>query len=155
MKDHSLPTPPGLSAAEAAVSYVLRRIQLDADLRWHMLHTQTFELLCTAEALLAGKTKEEIAALFSTPANDDKAQLPELRERVRDLESDLADCAQDFKHLRASAEKAHGALDEQKRCINLIRHYLMFNDQRAFFCHEAQDCIDAIRRGETAPVKAS
>jgi hypothetical protein len=39
-----------LSRSERAVLYTLRRIRLDANLRYYMLHTEAFQLLCEAES---------------------------------------------------------------------------------------------------------
>ncbi len=40
---------------------------------------------------------------------------------------------------------------ERDRCLDLIRHYLLFNSQRAVSFHEVNDVRDAIRNGEVAP----
>lgn len=60
MKDENLATAPGLSPAEAAVSYLLRRIQADADLRWHMVGTEAFARLCAAEAARTGESADAV-----------------------------------------------------------------------------------------------
>lgn len=80
MKDEGLTTAPGLSLAHGAISYILRRIRVDADLRWHMIGTEAFHRLCAAEAERLGKPFEEIETLYSTPMRDDEAQLPFCRE---------------------------------------------------------------------------
>lgn len=36
--------------------------------------------------------------------------------------------------------------EEREACINLIKHYLLFNSQRAVSWHEVNDCIEAIRK---------
>lgn len=145
MKDQMLSIPAGLNAAEAAVLYVLKRVRVDADLRWHMLHTEAFERLCNAEAQRTRKALEDVENQYGTPANDDKAKLPELRRKVEDLE------ARGKAPEITAAELSQALRSERNRCIKLIRHYLMFNDQRAFSYHEAQDCIDAIERHESPP----
>jgi hypothetical protein len=52
MKDEGIIIDPDqpLSTSERAVLYLLRRIRLDANLRWYMLHTEAFQLLCEAES---------------------------------------------------------------------------------------------------------
>jgi len=78
MKDEALTTAPALTPAEAAVNYVLQRIRVDADLRYHMLYTEAFARLCAAEAVRVGKTVEEIKALCSEPAKHCKNDVPKL-----------------------------------------------------------------------------
>jgi len=85
MIDEALRTAPTLSPAEAAVSYILQRIRVDANLRYHMLHTEAFGRLCAADALRTGKTEEEAMTTYSTPAEhcrNDKPQLIELRNGI-------------------------------------------------------------------------
>lgn len=43
----------------AAIKYILDRIQRDADLRHHMIHTEAFRLLCAAEAAALGVDAEQ------------------------------------------------------------------------------------------------
>jgi hypothetical protein len=88
MRDEALTTPPHLSNSEAAVLYLLKRIRVDADLRYHMLGTEAFERLCSAEALRAGKLLDDIIDLYSTPADhcrDDKPRLPETLAGLEEL----------------------------------------------------------------------
>lgn len=87
MRDEALTTPPQLSAAEAAVNYILQRVRVDADLRYHLLHTEAFARLCRAEAERTGKTDEEVEEHYSMLANHCKDDLPKLvkvRKAVKD-----------------------------------------------------------------------
>jgi len=60
MKDQHITTDPALSPAEAAVSYLLQRVRVDADLRHHLVGTEAFERLCSAEAARTGKTPDQV-----------------------------------------------------------------------------------------------
>lgn len=79
MPDEGIDTKPGLTPAEAAVSYMLQRIRADADLRYHMLGTEAFERLCTAEAARVGRPLGDIKVECSKPyphRAQDRARLP-------------------------------------------------------------------------------
>lgn len=69
MRDEAITTAPTLSKAEAAVSYILKRMRVDANLRHHLLGTEAFSRLCQAEAARAGKSEEEVEQLFSSLAD--------------------------------------------------------------------------------------
>jgi len=60
MHDVGLTAAPALSAADQAVKYLLDRIQFDADLRYLMLDTEAFALLCRAEAERRGESGEVV-----------------------------------------------------------------------------------------------
>lgn len=49
-----------MSPADAAVTYLLNRIQVDPDLRWLMLNTEAFTKLCVAEAARLGEAVEAV-----------------------------------------------------------------------------------------------
>jgi hypothetical protein len=51
---------PAIPSVYDAVRYMLDRIQVDADLAWHMWNTQAFVLLCAAEALATAKTYRDV-----------------------------------------------------------------------------------------------
>lgn len=78
MKDEAIATPPQLSAAESAVLYLLIRIRLDVDLRWHMLDSEAFAKLCAAEAERTGKTPEEVEGIYANPPPECRDKIPEL-----------------------------------------------------------------------------
>jgi len=78
MKDEALMTAPKLSPAEAAVNYMLQRIRVDANLRYHMIHTEAFSRLVAAEAHRTGELAEEIDAKYSTLADHCKSDLPKI-----------------------------------------------------------------------------
>lgn len=85
MRDEYISTAPRLTCAEDAILYVLKRLKVDADLRWHMLGTEAFERLCDAEAKRSGHPGEYVRALYATPATscaDDKPKLVRLRAAV-------------------------------------------------------------------------
>ena len=83
MKDEGLMSEVGCTKPEQAVGYVLRRIQLDADLRYHMIGTEAFRLLCEAQAERTGETVECIKAMYSRPSNHDLSRLTETRRAIR------------------------------------------------------------------------
>lgn len=56
----SSPGRESLSPADSAVKYLLDRIQHDVDLRWHLVGTQAFHLLCAAEAAYLGDSVEAV-----------------------------------------------------------------------------------------------
>jgi len=78
MRDETIITEPGLSSAEAAVSYLLQRIRLDADLRYHMVGTEAFSRLCAAEAERAGEAASLVISEFSTAAPHRRDEVPAL-----------------------------------------------------------------------------
>lgn len=94
MRDEAIAIAPHLSAAEAAVIYVLKRVKVDADLRHHMLHTEAFSRLCQAEAAQIGKTEDEVMDNYSTPAEHCKDEKPKL-VICRQLLDEIAEIAED------------------------------------------------------------
>lgn len=87
MRDEALTTAPGLTAAESTVNYLLKRMRVDANLRYHMLHTEAFAKLCAAEAERTGKTIEAVVSIYSRPADhcrDDEPKLVELRRVAKE-----------------------------------------------------------------------
>ncbi len=55
-----------------------------------------------------------------------------------DLATDLADELKTFDVVKA----------ERDRVVDVVRHYLVFNSQRAVSWHEIQDCIKAIKEAK-------
>ena len=93
MRDEGLVAKKKLTRSQRAVKYLLDRIRVDADLRWKMLGTEAFALLCAAEAKRRGKLKEHVREKYSQPAEHcrgDRAQIVELREEVTKLQEKLA-----------------------------------------------------------------
>ena len=84
MKDENITTPPGLTPAEAAVSYLLQRVQHDVDLRYHLIGIEAFYRLCVAEAQRTGQSPEHMKDVYSTPA--DPGEQPKLVVARRLLE---------------------------------------------------------------------
>lgn len=88
MRDEAITIDPGpLSLAEQAVCYLLKRIRVDVDLRWLMLHTEAFERLCIAEAQRTGEDVEKVRVLYSTMlphCKDDEPQVVKLRRELQD-----------------------------------------------------------------------
>jgi hypothetical protein len=108
MTDEGLATQPQLSPAEAAVNYVLRRIRVDANLRYHMLHTEAFSLLCDAEAARTGKSRDTIEQLYGTPAancRDVQARLPACIERLESIERIASDRGMDERQRLSEIQK--------------------------------------------------
>jgi hypothetical protein len=91
MKDVHITWPPELSPAESAVLYLLKRVRHDADLRWHVLGTEAFALLCAAEAARTGKSAEEVEALYATPVDGELPQLVRCRRAIRKAIDALCD----------------------------------------------------------------
>jgi hypothetical protein len=59
-----------------AIRYALNRAQTDPEFRWHMLHTETFERLCAAEAAFTGTPIEVVRDVRGRDLQ------PEYRKRV-------------------------------------------------------------------------
>lgn len=76
MRDEALATETSLTKAEAAVSYILQRIRVDADLRWLMIGTEAFSRLCHAEAERTGKSFDEVREEFSKLAKRCERDVP-------------------------------------------------------------------------------
>lgn len=92
MRDEGITTDPSLSLADQAVNYVLRRVQLDADLRWHMVGTEAYHRLCVADAARRGRDVDVVKDQWATPPDrlkGEKARLPEAEKKIRDLEYKL------------------------------------------------------------------
>lgn len=87
-----------MSPADEAVSYMLARIQVDADLRWLMLHTEAFAKLCQAEGHRTGETPEMVGSRRSIDLRP--------KYRRRDPRLPLA-----LKHLEAIVNAARLVLD--------------------------------------------
>lgn len=84
MKDVQI-VPEGSTPAERAVSYLLVRLCHDADLRWYLLNTQAFALLCEAEAARTGKTLDEVEESVRRQGTDDVPEVTKLRCRLINL----------------------------------------------------------------------
>jgi hypothetical protein len=96
MKDEGLATAAELPDAEAAVNYLLQRVQVDADLRWHMLGTEAFHRLCVAEAKRTGMPVGAIEANYSIPlarCADDKPKLVACRLALQQIKQALVRAA--------------------------------------------------------------
>lgn len=75
-----------MSVEQAAIKYILDRIQRDADLRHHMIHTEAFRRLCAAEAAALGvdEQQHEKARLEWLGKEPPMPQLVRLREILDD-----------------------------------------------------------------------
>jgi hypothetical protein len=94
MIDEGLETSPGLTAAEAAVNYLLQRIQVDADLRWIMVGTEAYARLCVAEHERTGTPLETIRTAYATPPERLRGEKPKLI-RYRTLVDEIEKLARD------------------------------------------------------------
>jgi hypothetical protein len=107
MKDEGLIADQTLSPSQAAVQYLLQRIQVDANLRWYMLGTEAFALLCNAYAQRCGKSVDDVKKHFSQPAVHRSSDSPEVVDQRKALEqiekiiSESRDRYQDNERLRA------------------------------------------------------
>lgn len=74
-------------AANRAVRYLLDRLQRDANVYWRLgWGTESFRLLCLAEAEETGETFEVVEARRRKCFDDRKSEVEELRERIAELE---------------------------------------------------------------------
>lgn len=75
--------------AEQAVQFVLNRVVCDADVRWHMIGTETLRRCLIAEAERTGLSENEVEARLAKRIKgrrQEKAKLVEARERIEELE---------------------------------------------------------------------
>lgn len=85
MPDHGLRADEKLSPADRAVKYLLNRIQSDADLRWVCgWGTQSFALLCEAEAARTGESVDDVERRRQQITYDHR--LPEVLRLRKELE---------------------------------------------------------------------
>lgn len=75
-----------------AVRYALNRVQTDPEFRWHMLGTETFERLVTAEAAHTGRTEDDVREARMQDRQPeyrrrDRARCDLDRDRVAELEA--------------------------------------------------------------------
>jgi hypothetical protein len=76
---------PDLPPAERAVKYLLDRVRRDPDLRWLLLGTQAFALLCEAEAARTGWTRPTVEGFYAAPFAHKDAKRPARLELYPDL----------------------------------------------------------------------
>ncbi len=96
MRDEAIITEPQLSVAEGAICYLLQRVRVDADLRWHLVGTEAFHRLCAAEAKRRGEDLEIVKERYSTllpRCRSDKPRLVMARERLAEISATCADSA--------------------------------------------------------------
>jgi hypothetical protein len=82
------------TAAQKACAYLLNRIQTDPDVGYYLgFGTQSFDMLCAAEAEFTGKTLEEVQELRGQdlqPAHRKREpKVLELEARVEELQEKL------------------------------------------------------------------
>jgi hypothetical protein len=110
MKDTEIVIPPGLSPSEAAVLYVLERIRRDADLRWHMLHTEAMRRLCAAEAARTGQALEAVAETYAAPLTQDEPRLVVARARLQDIERLASEALAVLRRVQQMADRLAGQI---------------------------------------------
>jgi hypothetical protein len=99
VKDHALEQhvrrlrrrlgPEAQNALWAAVQYALLRTQYDPDLRRYAgLGTQTFAMLCEAEAAVTGEPVDAVRERRSEPKAGGKSEVDELRDQIASLDVD-------------------------------------------------------------------
>lgn len=78
-----------MTPSDEAVVYMLRRIQIDPDLRWMMLHTEAFAKLIAAQAARTGAPIENVEAQWSIDRQPEyrkfKPRIPEFRRIIAEL----------------------------------------------------------------------
>jgi predicted nuclease with TOPRIM domain len=92
MRDEHLDVSDITAPAERAVLYLLKRMQVDVNLRHHMIGTEAFAKLCEAEAARVGMSPEMVMEEYSTLEKHcryDVADVVTLRKRVEGLTDDL------------------------------------------------------------------
>lgn len=91
MRDVGLTASQVLGPADAAVQYLLDRIQHDVNLRHYMLHTEAFHLLCVAESARTGEPIEAVASrrmVNLVPVHQQRLpDVVELRNKIEELEN--------------------------------------------------------------------
>lgn len=88
MRDHGdLTAGTQLSPADNAVLYILRRIQLDANVRYYLgFGTEAFARLCRARAALTGQTEEEVRDEVLNVRPNNVSDLEHAQRRIEALE---------------------------------------------------------------------
>ncbi len=118
MRDYGLTPDPRLQPADRAVSYLLTRLQFDADLRWLLAGTEAYRLLIDAEAHRLGQTPDQVLARrkedLRAPDDRDPPRIPRLREQRDALLQALQDLFEEGQRYLDNSPPATAAL-------NLIR----------------------------------
>lgn len=87
--------PSALAEAKLAIAYMLSQIQMNPDLRWIMLDTEAMAKLMRAEAILTGRSEQQVRD-----------------ERRKDLQPEHRRRQADAPRLRKQIEDIQGAWDE-------------------------------------------
>lgn len=79
-----------VAALYDAVRYMLGRVQIEPEFRFHMLHTEAFDQLCRAEAAVTGRSADEVSRQRSQDLQPEyrkrRPWCETERARVRELE---------------------------------------------------------------------
>lgn len=94
MKDVVLTAPPHADAApivraQTALLHIIRRLQVDAEFRYHMMDTESLDRVVDAYAAITGQSIGDVmgAIRASRPSCDARCAID--RDRVHDLERKL------------------------------------------------------------------
>jgi hypothetical protein len=120
MRDIGLQPDTELAPADQAVKYLLDRIQNDANLRYHMLHTQAFTLLVEAEAARLGMPIDAVRDKREQDAQPDYARrrpdLVEARAALKRLLVAARDVVEDFLSQSKMTALEQAAVDAERWC---------------------------------------
>lgn len=86
MRDEGLMVEPGLSAHEEAVSYILQRIRVDANLRYYLVGSEAWAKLCIAEAQRTGEDVEKVRRRTAEMLPHCRNDVPEVHKLRQDIE---------------------------------------------------------------------
>lgn len=121
-----------------AVLHVLRRVQTDPEFRYHMLHTESFDLLCGAIAPSLGLSFEEVKDLYSEDRQPEyqrrDAQCWLDRKRVQELELQLEELASESGLNDVQRQTDHERVQKLERALEEIvamdgRHTYDYRDE--------------------------
>lgn len=93
---------PRVELARNALSYLIRRVQTDAEFHHHMFMTESLDRIIRARAAFGGETAEELREIVLDNEPKREARCAEDRERVEALEEAL----------EAILDEAHGRVED-------------------------------------------
>lgn len=75
-----------LEAARTAIEHLLMTVRERPDLRYYLAHTEAWERLVVAQAMLTGTDPAAAKQMWGQCPNDDEPRVVSLQRRVRELE---------------------------------------------------------------------
>ena len=99
-----------------AVAHILRRVQVDPNLAWHMVGTESLRLCMESYAaekgLEAVEFREKIESSIGAMQKKKKAAVQELQNDIDHLQSELTDTEASAEEAREESEKLSSSLDD-------------------------------------------